>query len=116
MDGGLQMKKQGRLCFMFFNICFIADMILLLCTRVDKYLLENLSFEVLGVVFSETQSIWLTDINLNFILFSITAVSLVQLQFSLLQYKYTKPKVLLAAYIENLRIKKPMQTNKDSQL
>lgn len=42
MEGGLQVKKQGRLCFMFFNICFIADMILLLCNRVDKYLLENL--------------------------------------------------------------------------
>lgn len=50
MDGGLQMKKQGRLCFKFFIISFIADMIVL-CNRIDKYLLQNLWFKVLDVIF-----------------------------------------------------------------
>lgn len=39
VSGSLQIKKWSRVCFMFFfNICFIAD-IVLLCNRVDKYLL-----------------------------------------------------------------------------
>jgi len=43
VDAGLQMKKQGRLFFMcFFNICFIADIFLLLCNRLGKYSLESL--------------------------------------------------------------------------
>lgn len=38
VNGSLQIKKWSRVCFMFFNICFIVD-IVLLCNRVDKYLL-----------------------------------------------------------------------------
>lgn len=38
MDEGLQIKKQGGLCFMVFSVCFVVDLILLVIEYINTRL------------------------------------------------------------------------------
>lgn len=78
---------QALFCWFFFllNICFITDIALLLCNRVDKYLLESLWFKVLGFGFF---------ITLRILFISHDSSSFTPTSFHcFLRYRYIKSKV-----------------------